>query len=59
MQLQRALMASNNATVVSDGKRVMLHSCSEVVGAKSREVGTVHNESPSQLVVLVSDPGGK
>ena len=52
-------MASNDAIVVSDGKSVMLHSCLEVVGAKSSEVGNVHNESASQLVMLVSDPGGK
>ena len=33
---------------LSGGKNVMLHSCLEVVGAKSSEVGTVHNESASQ-----------
>ena len=49
-QLHRALMASNNAMAVSDSKNVMLHSCLEVVGAKSSEVGTAHDESASQLV---------
>ena len=42
-------MASNNVMVVSDGKNVMLHSCLEVVGAKSSEVGALC--TMNQLVI--------